>query len=213
MPGRTFSEDVDWHRIENTTDHRTNNYKNSTLILRRGQPFKFTARLNRSFDPARDKVKLQLRFGSNPDRRLGTEIIAETIPENNTWTPSWFLEIKENDGNLIVTVHSPPDALIGRYKVKIYIESVNNGILALGNESGKNEKKIGKGRFTLTKLFRTKHDSNKNQGPSKFQSSAIHKPNFLFNKTNFHEIFSIFKIETSRFGMGPYRTASQNMSA
>jgi len=131
-------EQADWHRAENTRDHRTNNYNNPSLILRRGQPFKFTARLNRSFDPARDKVKLQLRFGSNPDRRLGTEIIAETIPENNTWTPSWFLEIKENDGNLIVTVHSPPDALIGRYKVKIYIESVNNGILALGNESGKN---------------------------------------------------------------------------
>ena len=135
MPGRT--EDVDWHRNENTTDHRTNNYNNSTLILRRGQPFKFTARLKRSFHPARDKVKLQLRFGSNPDLRLGTEIIAEPIPENNTWTPSWFLEIKENDGSLIVTVHSPPDAFIGRYKVIIYIESVKNGILALDNESGK----------------------------------------------------------------------------
>jgi len=135
-------EQADWHRAENTRDHRTNNYNNPSLILRRGQPFKFTARLNRSFDPARDKVKLQLRFGSNPDRRLGTEIIAETIPENNTWTPSWFLEIKENDGSLTVTVHSPPDALIGRYKVKIYIESVYNGILALDNESGKKKTKV-----------------------------------------------------------------------
>ena len=130
--------DAYWHRLDNTTEHRTNYYNHSTLILRRGQPFKFTARLNRSFDPARDKVKLQLRFGSNPDRRLGTEIIAETIPENNTWTPSWFLEINENDGSLIVTVHSPPDALIGRYKVAIYIESVIDGVKhhALDNEPG-----------------------------------------------------------------------------
>ena len=107
--------------------------------MRRGQAFKFTARLKRSFDPARDKVKLQFRFGSNPDLRLGTEIIAETLPENNTWTPSWFLEIKENDGTLIVTVHSPPNALIGRYKVKIFTESVNNGIVALDSEPGKNK--------------------------------------------------------------------------
>ena len=69
---------------------------------------------------------------------LGTEIIAETIPENNTWTPSWFLEIESNDESPIVTVHSPPDALIGRYKVAIYIESVIDGIThhALDNEPG-----------------------------------------------------------------------------
>ena len=57
-------------------------------------------------------------------------------------TPGWFLEIRENDRSLIVTVHSPPDALVGRYKVKVYIESVNNGILALGNESGKTCKSL-----------------------------------------------------------------------
>ena len=130
--------DAYWHRLDNTTEHRTNYYNHSTLILRRGQPFKFTARLNRPFDPSTDKIKLQLRFGSNPDLRLGTEIIAETIPENNTWTPSWFLEIEENDESPIVTVHSPPDALIGRYKVAIYIESVIDGVKhhALDNEPG-----------------------------------------------------------------------------
>ena len=32
--------DVYWHRLDNTTEHRTNFYNNSTLILRRGQPFK-----------------------------------------------------------------------------------------------------------------------------------------------------------------------------
>jgi len=128
--------DAYWHRFDNTTEHRTRNYNNSTLVLRRGQPFKFTAKLNRPFDPSTDKIKLQLRFGSNPDLRLGTEIIAETIPENNTWTPSWFLEIEENDESPIVTVHSPPDALIGRYKVAIYIESVIDGVKhhALDNE-------------------------------------------------------------------------------
>ena len=140
--------DADWHRLDNTTEHRTNYYNNSTLILRRGQPFKFTARLNRPFDTSTDKIKLQLRFGSNPDLRLGTEIIAETIPENNTWTPSWFLEIEENDESPIVTVHSPPDALIGRYKVAIYIESVIDGVKhhALDNEPGKVKKSI---KFTI----------------------------------------------------------------
>ena len=130
--------DAYWHRLDNTTEHRTNYYNHSTLILRRGQPFKFTARLNRPFDPSTDKIKLQLRFGSNPDLRLGTEIIAETIPENNTWTPSWFLEIEENGESPIVTVNSPPDALIGRYKVAIYIESVIDGVKhhALDNEPG-----------------------------------------------------------------------------
>ena len=136
--------DAYWHRLDNTMEHRTRNYNNSTLVLRRGQPFKFTAKLNRPFDPSTDKIKLQLRFGSNPDLRLGTEIIAETIPENNTWTPSWFLEIEENGESPIVTVHSPPDALIGRYKVAIYIESVIDGVKhhALDNEPGKNSKSV-----------------------------------------------------------------------
>ena len=64
--------DADWHRLDNTNEHRTNYYNSPTLILRRGQPFKFTARLNRPFEPSTDKIKLQLRFGSSPDLRLGT---------------------------------------------------------------------------------------------------------------------------------------------
>ena len=108
--------------------------------MRRGQPFKFTVRLNRPFDPSTDKIKLQLRFGSNPDLMLGTEVIAETIPRNmtGTWTPSWYLEVEENGKSPIVTAHSPADALIGRYKVAIYIESVIDGVThyALDNEPG-----------------------------------------------------------------------------
>lgn len=136
--------DAYWHRFDNTTEHRTRDYNNSTLVLRRGQPFKFTARLKRPFDPSTDKIKLQLRFGSNPNLRLGTEIVVETIPENNSWTPSWFLEIEEHDKNATVTVHSPPDALIGRYKVAIYIESEIDGVKhhTLDNEPGNMRKLV-----------------------------------------------------------------------
>jgi len=64
--------DCDWHKDENSKCHRTTDFSrdDDSLIVRRGQPFKFTARLNRPFDSENDIVKLDLKFGPSPSVRV-----------------------------------------------------------------------------------------------------------------------------------------------
>ena len=59
--------DCDWHKFENTTAHHTSDYvrTDNSMVVRRGQTVKFTARLNRAFDKDHDKVKLDLRLANN----------------------------------------------------------------------------------------------------------------------------------------------------
>ena len=99
--------DANWHVKENTTEHHTNEYvrTDNSLVLRRGQSFKvsnlgldrkrtgnsyptgpililqtifkFTARLNRPFDESKDKIKLDLRYGSNSNLTNGTAVVVD----------------------------------------------------------------------------------------------------------------------------------------
>ena len=39
--------------------------------------FQFTARLNRPFDESKDKIKLDLRYGSNPNLTNGTAVVVD----------------------------------------------------------------------------------------------------------------------------------------
>merc|ERR1711892_67635 len=117
--------DADWHVAENTKAHHTDEYirTDKSLVLRRGQAFKFTTRLNRPFDASNDVIKLDLRYGERPSLMSGTHIVVGIDSKK------WTLSVDASDAsNPIVTVTSPPQAMIGRYQVAIYLESTVDGV-------------------------------------------------------------------------------------
>ena len=114
--------DCDWQKAINTIEHHTDEYvrTDNSLVVRRGQPFKFTARLNRPFASAIDVLKIYLKFGPNPTPSNGTAITIEEQSEEI----GWYLTIDSVSGNDVTcSITSPPDALIGRYKCGIHLET------------------------------------------------------------------------------------------
>jgi hypothetical protein len=84
-------------------------------------PFKFTARLNRPFDQENDVVKLDLSFGPDPCALDGTRILVQVGEKPGR---NWFLTIEEVSGdNLTCLLHIPANAMIGRYKTAIYLQT------------------------------------------------------------------------------------------
>ena len=79
--------DCDWHHEENKKLHRTEFYKRSdnSLVVRRGQPIRFTARLNRPFDAETDKISLNSQFGPDPQASNGTFIIVKERENQSGW--------------------------------------------------------------------------------------------------------------------------------
>ena len=81
--------------------------------------------MNREFNEKKDKLKLDLKYGSNPSLTNGTAIIVDVDPSNKM---KWSLVINASDSkNPEVTVTCPADAFIGRYKVALFMQSEVDG--------------------------------------------------------------------------------------
>lgn len=85
--------------------------------------FKFTARLNREFDSKTDVIKIDLQYGARPSQLNGTRIIVE----EKTDQTGWYLTIdKIIEKRVTCSIHPPANALVGRYKCSIYLETGND---------------------------------------------------------------------------------------
>ena len=96
--------DCDWRNEFNRREHSTSDYSlaadDKTLIVRRGQPVKFTARLNRPFNKNKDVIKIDLQFGSDPNVMNGTHLL---IAPKVTQSEEWFLVLEA--GFEIISAH------------------------------------------------------------------------------------------------------------
>ena len=57
--------DCNWLKVQNEEEHRTDEYENPLLVLRRGQTFRVQVQFQRPYNKDFDKVMLQFRTGNN----------------------------------------------------------------------------------------------------------------------------------------------------
>ncbi|KAK3731531.1 hypothetical protein QZH41_002014 [Actinostola sp. cb2023] len=119
-------KEVNFNKETSRAAHRTDEYVNKGLIVRRGQEFKITVTFNRPFDDKQDSVILQLSFGSSPKSSKGTLIRIEVT--NQLSTSSWGMRIDNTSGNTVsLTVMSPANALVGEYSVFVDTKTKKRG--------------------------------------------------------------------------------------
>nr|XP_028606670.1 protein-glutamine gamma-glutamyltransferase 4-like isoform X1 [Podarcis muralis] len=108
---------IDFLREQNTRLHHTGDYNNSSLIVRRGQPFELKLTLSRELNN-NDKVTLQLRIGEKPMQSNGT-LLSMNARSGQT-DQSWNAKICQTNGKECrIVVTSPADAIIGKYLLNV----------------------------------------------------------------------------------------------
>uniref|UniRef100_UPI00358EFDF0 protein-glutamine gamma-glutamyltransferase K n=1 Tax=Myxine glutinosa TaxID=7769 RepID=UPI00358EFDF0 len=109
---------VEFLGVDNGAAHHTNEYEGPGLVVRRGQPFDLRILLNRPFDLDKDVLSIQLTTGEYPQVNKGTEVLLH--PSSSLPAREWGAYVKEvNHRHLILSLSSPPDCIVGRYKIDI----------------------------------------------------------------------------------------------
>ncbi|XP_043985259.1 protein-glutamine gamma-glutamyltransferase K-like [Gambusia affinis] len=102
----------------NLVEHHTNLYQSDKLVIRRGQTFQMWITLSRPFDPHTDKLHLELKTGPLPAVSKGTHVIVPLVEdlEDGRWEAA---VAQQDDRRLMLSVNSPPTAVIGRYQLTV----------------------------------------------------------------------------------------------
>ena len=106
---------IDLHLKKNLEEHSTIYYDISGLVLRRGQTFSLTITFDRNL--AADQSRLSVIFQSKTFSKL-TPI---KIPIDGTfdgWSVTRLPTADEKSNRLDLEIHSPSDAVIGKYFVR-----------------------------------------------------------------------------------------------
>ncbi|XP_044211352.1 protein-glutamine gamma-glutamyltransferase 2 [Thunnus albacares] len=112
---------VDLRSHENNLAHRTKDIDRERLIVRRGQPFSITLQLTDSL-PADHHLELVLHLGKKD------EIVIKVQKERGTGDKWWFNQQGAQD-EMLLTLHSPADAIIGQYQLSVLMMSPDGRIL------------------------------------------------------------------------------------
>ncbi|XP_078508194.1 protein-glutamine gamma-glutamyltransferase 6-like isoform X2 [Lissotriton helveticus] len=108
---------------ENSIEHHTDNYVSEDLIVRRSQPFKIQLTFNRDVSKE-DEFQFVIMTGPSPSEKDNTW--ASFLISKAQESASWVATKHSNSKNgLVVTISSPANAVIGRYKLSIKIASKN----------------------------------------------------------------------------------------
>ncbi|XP_075388412.1 protein-glutamine gamma-glutamyltransferase 5 [Tenrec ecaudatus] len=114
----------------NNLQHHTQEISSGRLIVRRGQPFNLTLYFkNRSFLPDLDNIIFVTETGPLPDLAKGTRAVFSLASHGG---PSpWIASMETNRANsLEVSLCAPPVAAVGRYLLKIHIDSFQGSVTA-----------------------------------------------------------------------------------
>ncbi|NWY04546.1 TGM4 glutamyltransferase, partial [Nothoprocta ornata] len=108
---------VDFLKSRNARLHHTDAYDNQGLVARRGQGIEMKLFFNRQLS-ASDKVKLQFSIGDKPMKSQGTLISLNpmTGKDYNGWRATIIMSFNKE---CLVTVISSPNAIIGKYSLKV----------------------------------------------------------------------------------------------
>ncbi|XP_037621885.1 protein-glutamine gamma-glutamyltransferase 2 [Sebastes umbrosus] len=113
--------DVDPRSHENNLAHRTREIDRERLIVRRGQPFSITVQCSGSLPP-KHHLELVLHLGKRD------EVVIKVQKERGDGDKWWFNQQRAQD-EMLLTVHSPSDALIGQYRLAVLMMSPDGRIL------------------------------------------------------------------------------------
>ncbi|XP_063816598.1 protein-glutamine gamma-glutamyltransferase E-like [Pseudophryne corroboree] len=136
---------TEWYRSFNVTNHRTDAYDSTDIILRRGNAFTITVSFSRPLQPGENFI-----LTAETGMKDSSSIIAST-PTVNLMGPSpsetsktkavfplngsenknsWNSVLTSNNSNAVtMTINSPPDAVIGLYY--LHISSNTNNTLTM----------------------------------------------------------------------------------
>ncbi|KGL78475.1 Protein-glutamine gamma-glutamyltransferase 4, partial [Tinamus guttatus] len=108
---------VDFLKGKNTRLHHTNAYENQSLVARRGQGIEMKLLFNKELS-ASDKLKLQLSIGDKPMKNQGT-LISLNLRSGKSCNGWRATIITSSNKECLVTVTSPPNAIVGKYSLKV----------------------------------------------------------------------------------------------
>ncbi|XP_010214758.1 PREDICTED: protein-glutamine gamma-glutamyltransferase 4 [Tinamus guttatus] len=108
---------VDFLKGKNTRLHHTNAYENQSLVARRGQGIEMKLLFNKELS-ASDKLKLQLSIGEEPMKNQGT-LISLNLRSGKSCNGWRATIITSSNKECLVTVTSPPNAIVGKYSLKV----------------------------------------------------------------------------------------------
>ncbi|KAM7413886.1 hypothetical protein PAMA_018944 [Pampus argenteus] len=112
---------ADLRSRENNLAHRTREIDWERLIVRRGQPFSITLQCSDFVSPKHD-LQLTLHLGKRD------EVAIKVQKERGTGDKWWFNQQGAQD-EMLLTLHSPADAIIGQYRLSVLIMSPDGRIL------------------------------------------------------------------------------------
>ncbi|KAM6938006.1 protein-glutamine gamma-glutamyltransferase K-like [Lycodopsis pacificus] len=109
---------------ENRTEHHTNLYQRDDFIIRRGQTFLMWITLSRPFSRDTDKLHLELKTGPLPTVSKRTHVIIPLVEEvkDGRWEAA---VVRQDDKKMMLSVNSPPTAVIGRYQLTVETTCAN----------------------------------------------------------------------------------------
>ncbi|XP_032833350.2 coagulation factor XIII A chain-like [Petromyzon marinus] len=113
---------VDQLIAANRARHRTSDYEVDNLVLRRGEPFDLQLKLNRPYDPIRDKIRLELQIGRFPLESRGSLVVAEVSGWNSE--SRFGATVSRCSGNeLTISMNLAPNCIVGRFEMYVVTES------------------------------------------------------------------------------------------
>ncbi|KAM8945858.1 protein-glutamine gamma-glutamyltransferase 6-like [Pelodytes ibericus] len=106
----------------NMAEHRTDLYNHSNMIVRRGQDFSIKLHCNRPYQKE-DLMEFIVATGADPQESDSTMAVFEL--SKSTKGDNWTAVLEScSSEDMKVTITSPVNAVIGAYKMNIYIKSI-----------------------------------------------------------------------------------------
>ncbi|XP_021551119.1 protein-glutamine gamma-glutamyltransferase 5 [Neomonachus schauinslandi] len=121
---------TDFQSAWNNVQHHTDEISSDRLLVRRGQAFNITLYFrNRGFQPGLDNIIFVAETGPLPDLSNGTRALFGLTGHHG---PSpWIASLETNGASsLEVILCAPPVAAVGRYLLKVHIDSFQRSVTA-----------------------------------------------------------------------------------
>ncbi|XP_033491232.2 protein-glutamine gamma-glutamyltransferase 2 [Epinephelus lanceolatus] len=119
--------DVDLRSHENNLAHRTREIDRERLIVRRGQPFSITLQCSESLHPEHH-LELVLHLGKRDEVMIKAQ-------KGRGAGDKWWFDHQGAQDEMLLTLHSPADAIIGHYRLAVLIMSPDGRILEKTDKS------------------------------------------------------------------------------
>lgn len=115
-------EAMDLRSHENNQAHRTEEIDQERLIVRRGQGFSLTLQCSEPL-PSEHRLAMVLHLGK------GDKVVVKVLDVRGGPDQWWFSQHTAQQGEVLLTVHSPADAPIGQYNMVVLLMSPDGSIL------------------------------------------------------------------------------------